>query len=80
MNDEQRCSFRERAEMILKNLKNCNSGAEIHQVGNMRNIAQLVIEMSEKCGEASITLIERTLKSLEKQQSEFFKKKFENWK
>ena len=66
-----------RIRLVEAALKSCNSGAEVHEVGNMRNVASLlksrVYDYDVKRDDV-LPILER----LEKQATEFFRKKYDN--
>lgn len=64
-----------RLEMILKNFKNCNGGNDIHEVGQMRQIATMLIGTIRR-GIVNQIFVEKQVEILEKRQVEYFKKKF----
>lgn len=76
MNDIETLAFRYRAKLIIDNLKNCNSGCDVHEVGNMQQTAQGILDVLRDDKEAHE--IEGILGRLEQKQLEFFKKKFEH--
>lgn len=63
-----------RAKLVQSNLKCCHSGADIHEVGNMLNTVQGILQVvdHEDTTEEILELLDR----VEKQQVEFFKRKF----
>ena len=67
-----------RCNLLIENLKNCNSGAEIHQVGNMKQTAQGILDIivEEYDADCSYEKIEAILGRVEQQEVTFFKKKF----
>lgn len=67
-------SYIYRAESVIFNIRRFN-GADIHQVGNMRNIASLLIQAIQT-GLIDEVSVADVLKRLETQQYEFFRKKF----
>lgn len=67
--------YRYRAKLVILNLRFCNSAADIHAVNNMRNTAELLID-AINCHIMSEKRIAGILKRLEKDELEFFKKKF----
>lgn len=78
MTDIEKLAFRYRAKLIIDNLKNCNAGNEVHEVGNMKHTAQGVLTILEDNDPKDSCLIEGMLGRLEIQQIAFFKKKFEH--
>lgn len=78
MNNKSKDAYLYRAKLVLSNLINCNSAAEVHRVGNMRNIATLLIDMLG-CGTGYEEIhIKPVLERLEVDQKKFFKKKYAN--
>ncbi len=77
MNAIEKLAFIFRCNLIIDNLKNCQSGSEIHQVGNMRQTAQSVLELIETDVVFCSDKIEGIIGRLEQQELCFFKKKFE---
>lgn len=75
MDAETRRVYKDRVELVLKNLRNCNSGTEAHQVGNMRNRAGLLLDEIEE-PDSKATDVLPILCRLEEEQLAFFKKKF----
>lgn len=72
-------AFKYRAKLIIDNLRNCNSGAEVHEVGNMRHTAQGVLDALEHDPlDCQTELIAGILGRVEAQEVAFFKKKFES--
>lgn len=69
-----------RAEMVIQNLRNCNGGHEVHEVGNMRNSATMILSMLEKEAEIDLEKVEGVLVRLENSVVDFFKKKFSDLK
>lgn len=69
-----------RAKLVISNLRACHSGCDVHEVGNMLNTAQGILQSIEDhdidegkdCG-----LLEDILTRVEAQQVAFFKRKFE---
>lgn len=70
---EQHLIYRNRAQSILDALRNCNSGADIHTVNNMRHLAQGIIDL---CGESGTLDIHDMLKRLELSCSVYFRNKY----
>ena len=70
----QKLAIKYRAKLVKSNLKSCHSGADIHQVGNMLNTAEGILQLVDEpdTGEEILELLDR----VEKQQVEFFKRKF----
>lgn len=77
MTQLQKDCLRNRAELILQNLKMTNSGCDVHPVGNMRGIAMFIIEHLNEHDADYITLSDMLCR-LEQTQVEFFKKKFQH--
>jgi hypothetical protein len=71
---EREC-LRNRAELVMMNLRLCNSGAEIHEVGNMRNVAVFIVDQTLQ-PDADLPTLHDMVCRLEKQSVVFFKKKF----
>lgn len=66
--------FKNRVELVVRNLRHCNSGAEIHEVNNMRTFAQLLLlKILDRQWDDNLN---RDICRLEKRCVEFFKKKF----
>jgi hypothetical protein len=75
--NERTSIVQSKAELVLSNLRLCNSGAEIHAVGNMRNQAGLLIESCVTCGSLKeLEMLEGICKRLEIACLEFFVKKY----
>lgn len=68
-------AYLDRAQMVIDNLKTCNSGADIHLVTNMRTSAMLLMEQIKTSILEEADIIS-TLESIEKRQVEYFKSKF----
>jgi hypothetical protein len=75
MTEIEKLAFKYRAKLIIDNLKNCTSGAEVHEVGNMQQTAQGILDVVNDDKDARE--IEGIIGRLEQKQLEFFKKKFE---
>ncbi len=73
---ELRKIYAMRTTLVLANLRNCNSGSEIHEVGNMRNIATLILDMLECSDTIDADHVKPVLERLEKAQQDFFCRKF----
>lgn len=78
MTDDERECFKNRAQMVLDNLRLWNSGQDIHEVGSMRNIATLILSLLDQKPPDDKN-IEDTLCRLEARTVEFFKKKFDKF-
>lgn len=76
---EVKAQLIDRAEMLIKNLRNCNSACDVHEVGNMKNVAEGIKCLMEH-EEPDLSEMKRMLDRLEKKQVEFFKKKFQHLK
>jgi hypothetical protein len=71
--------YLDRLNILYQNLRNCNSGAEVHEVGNMRNVIHLLRDLLDTADWQEDTfkcMIER----LELKEVQFFKKKFDHLK
>ena len=64
-----------RAKLVQSNLRNCHSGCDVHEVGNMLNTAQGILQLVDD-PESDELEIMHLLERVEKQQVEFFKRKF----
>lgn len=61
--------------MVIKNLRASHSGADVHEVGNMLHTAEGILSVLEDEAECE-DLIKLLVERVEKQQLEFFKKKY----
>lgn len=75
MTISEKQNYLNRIEMIDRNLRMCNSGNEAHEVGNMRNSAELVKVLLTQTG-TTVDRVKPILDRLERRQVAFFKKKF----
>jgi len=78
LTQEMRDIFLFRLDLLERNLRPCNSAAEAHEVGNMRNVIQYIRHLLE-CDDSTDDCVKQSLERLEKQQVEFFKKKYGHW-
>lgn len=70
-----------RANLVISNLHNCNSGADIHLVVNMRQTALWIIECLDNPGHSkNCDKVEEILKRLETRQIDYFKNKYSSLK
>jgi hypothetical protein len=77
MYDSQKTYLIERAQSVLDCLKSQNSGADIHKVGNMRNIASLLIEdIKHEKANLDFACAKRIVDNLEKELVAFYKDKY----
>ena len=65
-----------RAQSVLDNLSQCNSGADVHKVGNMRHIATLILELLATCDSIEESDIGPILKRLDSEVVRHFEHKF----
>lgn len=72
---ELRRCLRNRAELILANIRMTNSGMDIHATGNMRQVGYFIVEQCQRC-DADLEVLEKMTCRLEAQCVEFFKKKY----
>lgn len=74
---EHRMILIERAQMVLRNMRECNSGADVHEVGSIRNIASLLIQQLMFQHDVDfITSAEKMVHRLEDRCVRFFQKKY----
>lgn len=75
MTKKQKVCFLNRINLAIANLRNCNSGSEIHEVSNLRNFANLLLYLveDETLEEKEINL---RLCRLEARIVDFFKRKY----
>lgn len=76
MTEDLRCTYIFRTESVLKDLRNFNSGMDAHRVGNLRNVANGLLDLLNQ-GDTDPVLSE-LLTSLEKKHLEFIKWKFQH--
>lgn len=75
ISQKEREALKFRAQSIIENLRKSTSGSEVHEVANITNVAQGILDVlndEDDCED----LIVHLLKSIEAKQLEFFKKKF----
>jgi hypothetical protein len=68
-----------RTKLVIDNLKHLHDGKDVHEVGNMLHTAQsilAVLDDEKDCEDLIKPMVER----VEKQQVDFFKKKFGHYK
>lgn len=75
MTDEEKECLLNRIELVHRNLRNCNSACEAHEVGNMRNVCVLLEHMIRD-GDGPFGNVHERLCRLEAQTVKFFQKKF----
>lgn len=75
MSKELREIFLFRLELLERNLRPCNGANEVHEVGNMRNVITGLIELL-KCEDTTEECFRDILERLERQQVDFFKRKY----
>jgi hypothetical protein len=63
----------------MSNLRTCHSGTDVHEVGNMLNTAQGILQSLDDVSEEAkdCGILEDILARVEAQQVAFFKRKFE---
>lgn len=67
----------ERLLQVLSSLRQQNSGADIHTIGNIRNVASLMIEQLETDPDCvDERLVHSVIKNTEHDLVEFYKKKY----
>lgn len=72
--DDRRQVLRFRTELVLNNLRNCHSGADIHEAINIKQTAIFVISSIEQ--DEDIAHIEMIVARLESRCLRFFQRRF----
>jgi hypothetical protein len=75
MTDEQRQIYTDRVELVLRNIRFCNSGCDVHTVGNIRQSGHFLLEYVKE-QECSARLVNEMVLRLEAHCVELFKRKF----
>lgn len=77
ISDNEKQSYKERAQMIINNVRLMNGGDDIHTVVNIRTTAQIFIQMIER-RDVSLTkeYADRIIDGLTRKCSDLFKRRF----
>jgi len=65
-----------RAKMIFDNMRKCHSGADVHEVGNIRNTATLLIQNLRSDHGMCRIMADDIIRRLERKCIDFFTKKY----
>lgn len=75
LSEEQKSVFKYRIELVISNVRCCNSSCDVHEVGNIRNVAFFLEDfINDK--DATEECVSPMLKRLENKCTDFFKKKY----
>lgn len=77
MDDATRECFIARLKLVLMNVRLCNSACDVHEVGQIRNVASMLLQELE---DNSLTLQDKQVNAMicraEKKCVEYFQKRF----
>lgn len=76
MHPDKAKNFISRLNSVLLAVRNQNSGADIHIIGNIRNVCTMLIQSLEENPDFSEEVVDEILHNQEENIIEFYKKKY----